>query len=77
MPIYFLFPSKRFCKVSNDASNATKFVQIDEGMSKICLLQVKGVMGMMWVGTCFDKRNFLSFTIINKMLWSLLAKHDF
>jgi hypothetical protein len=27
-----------------------KIIQIDEGMNEICLLQVKGVMGM-WVGT--------------------------
>jgi hypothetical protein len=30
--------------------HATKIVQIDERKSKICLLQMKGVMGM-WVGT--------------------------
>jgi hypothetical protein len=30
--------------------NATKTIQIDERMNKICLLQMKGVMGM-WVGT--------------------------
>jgi len=40
-----------FCKVSDGASNATKMTEIDEGMNKICLLQVKGVIGMMWVGT--------------------------
>jgi len=39
----------RFCKASNGAFNVTKIVQIDEGLSKICVLQVKGVMGM-WVG---------------------------
>jgi len=33
------------------ASNSTKIIQIDEGFSKIHLLQVKGVMGMMLVGT--------------------------
>jgi hypothetical protein len=42
---------KRFCKVSDGASNATKISQINEGMTKICLFQMKGVMGMMWVGT--------------------------
>jgi hypothetical protein len=30
--------------------NATKTIQIDERKSKICLLQMKGFMGM-WVGT--------------------------
>jgi hypothetical protein len=36
-------------KASNGTSNATKFAQINEGLNKICILQVKGVMGM-WVG---------------------------
>jgi len=40
------YTSKTFCKASNGTSNATKFVQIDESLSKICFLQVKGVMGM-------------------------------
>jgi len=40
---------QRFCKASDGAFNAKKNVQIDEGLSKICVLQVKQVMGM-WVG---------------------------
>jgi hypothetical protein len=36
--------------VSDDTSNATKIVQIDEGFNKVCFFQVKGVMGM-WVDT--------------------------
>jgi len=40
---------QRLCKASDGAFNATKIVQIDEGLSKICILQVKRVMGM-WVG---------------------------
>jgi hypothetical protein len=43
----FLF-FQRFCKALNGAFNATKIVQIDEGLNKICILQVKGLMGM-WV----------------------------
>jgi hypothetical protein len=50
MSLYCLCTSKRFCKYSNDTSSATKITQIDEGMTKICLLQVKEVMDM-WVGT--------------------------
>jgi hypothetical protein len=37
-----------FCEALDVPSNATKVVQINEGMSKICLFQMKGVMGM-WV----------------------------
>jgi hypothetical protein len=44
-----LYCFQRFCKASDGAINATKIVQIDEGLNKICILQVKGVMGM-WVG---------------------------
>jgi hypothetical protein len=39
MSLYFL---KRFCKGLDGAFNATKIVQIDEGLNKICILQVKG-----------------------------------
>jgi len=42
MSLYFF---QRFCKASDGAFNATK---IDEGLSNICLLQMKGVMGV-WV----------------------------
>jgi hypothetical protein len=31
-----------FCKALDVPSNATKVVQINEGMSKICLFQMKG-----------------------------------
>jgi hypothetical protein len=50
MSLYYLFISKKLCKALDGASNATKIVQIDERMRKICLLQLKGVRGM-WVGT--------------------------
>ncbi len=46
MSFYFF---QIFCKALDGAFNATKIVQIDEGLNKICILQVKGVMGM-WVG---------------------------
>jgi hypothetical protein len=38
MPLYCF---QRFCKISNGPFNATKIVQIDEGLNKICVLQVK------------------------------------
>jgi hypothetical protein len=38
------------CSPSDGTMNATKIVQIDEKMNKICFLQMKGVMGK-WVGT--------------------------
>jgi hypothetical protein len=42
-----LYCFETFCKASDCAFNATKIAQIDEGsgLSKICALQVKGVMG--------------------------------
>jgi hypothetical protein len=46
MSFYFF---QRFCKALAGAVNATKIVQIDEGLNKICILQVKGVIRM-WVG---------------------------
>jgi hypothetical protein len=46
MSLYYLCISKILYRALDGASNATKKIQIDEGMSKICLLQVKGVMGM-------------------------------
>jgi len=50
---------QRFCKALDGAFNANKIVQIDEGLNKICVLQVKGVMGM-WVGI-YDQFAFWSF----------------
>jgi hypothetical protein len=47
--LYYLFTSKSFCKASKGTSNAKQIAQVDEGMNKICLFQVKGVMGMMWL----------------------------
>jgi hypothetical protein len=41
-----LYCFQRFCKALDCAFNATKIAKIDEGLSKICALQVKGVMGM-------------------------------
>jgi hypothetical protein len=49
MPLYYLCTSKIFCNTLDGASNATKMAQIDKGLNKICILQVKGVIGM-WVG---------------------------
>jgi hypothetical protein len=43
LSLYFNF----FCKFLDGTSNATKIAQIDEGSSKICLFQVKGVICMM------------------------------
>jgi hypothetical protein len=43
---YWFWSPKTFCSPSFDASYATKIIQIDEGMSKIWLFQVKGIMGM-------------------------------
>jgi hypothetical protein len=42
--ICFVWSSKLFYSPSFGAFYATKIVQIDEGMSEICLFQVKGVM---------------------------------
>jgi hypothetical protein len=56
------------------ASNSTKIVQIDEGFSKIHLLQVKGVMGMMWVGT-YDQFAVWSLRSLDATLLSLHFKN--
>jgi hypothetical protein len=37
---------KNILYLSFGASNATKIIQIDEKMGKMCLFQMKGVMGM-------------------------------
>jgi hypothetical protein len=34
---FISFALQFFCKASNGTSNATKIIQIDEGMNKICL----------------------------------------
>ncbi len=56
------------CKASDGMSNATKIVQIDERMNKICLLQMKGVMGMlgwhMWPVCILDLEVFGCHSII-------------
>jgi len=49
MSLYCFCTSKRFCKALDGTRNAKKIAQINEGISKICLFQVKGVMGMMWL----------------------------
>jgi hypothetical protein len=56
--IVFAF-QKICCKTLDGATNATKIVQIDKGLNKICILQMKGVMGMMWVVT-YDQFTFWS-----------------
>jgi hypothetical protein len=45
MSFFCLFTSKRFCKASNYASHVKTIPQIGEGMSKICLFQMKGGHG--------------------------------
>jgi len=45
MSFYFFCTSKRFCKALDGTSNATKIVQIDEGLNKICLFQMEGGHG--------------------------------
>jgi hypothetical protein len=42
-----LYCFQRFCKDLDGAFNAIIFFQIDEGLNKICMFQMKGVMGMM------------------------------
>jgi hypothetical protein len=66
MPLYCF---ENFCKASDGAFNATKIVQIDEGLNKICVLQVKGVMGT-WVGI-YDQFVFWSLRFLNITLLSL------
>jgi len=63
MPLYCF---QRFCKTSDGAN---KIVQIDEGLNKICVLQVKGVMGM-WVGI-YDQFAFWSLRVLDVTLLSL------
>ncbi len=63
---------QRFCKASDGAFNAKKNVQIDEGLSKICILQVKRVMGM-WVGI-YDQFAFWSLSFLDITLLSLHFK---
>jgi hypothetical protein len=45
MPFYCF---QRFCKALDGAFNATKIVQIDEGLNKMSVLQLRAVLGM-WV----------------------------
>jgi hypothetical protein len=44
--LYWFWSPKAFFSPSFDASYATKIIQIGERMNKICLFQVKGIMGM-------------------------------
>jgi len=66
MPLYCF---QSFYKASDGAFNATKIVQIDEGLNKICVLQVKGVMGM-WVGI-YDQFALWSLRFLDIILLSL------
>jgi len=68
---FYLF--QRFCKVLDGAFNAT--IKIDEGLSKICVLQVKGVMGM-WVGI-YDEFAFWNLRSLDIILLSLHVKKVF
>jgi len=68
MPLYCLCTSKIVCKTLNGASNATKMAQIDKGLNKICILQTKGVMGMMWVAT-YDQLTFWSLRCLDVTLF--------
>jgi hypothetical protein len=67
MSFYFF---QRFCKALDGAFNVTKIVQIDEGLNKICILQVKGVIGM-WVGI-YDQFAFWSLTslVVNVFIFA-------
>jgi len=69
MSLYFF---QRFSKALDGAFNVTKIVQIDEGSNKICILQVKGVMGM-WVGI-YDQFAFWSLRSLDVTLLSLHFK---
>jgi hypothetical protein len=66
--------SKTFFNPLLVTSNSTKIVQIDEGFSNIHLFQVKGVMGMMWVGT-YGQFAFLSLRSLDATLLSLHFKN--
>ncbi len=68
MPLYCLCTSKIVCKTLDGASNATKMAQIDKGLNKICILQMNGVMGMMWVAT-YDQFTFWSLRCLDVTLF--------
>jgi hypothetical protein len=55
----FFSLQKIFCKTLDGASNATKIIQIDKSLNMICILQMKGVVGKMWVAT-YDQFTFWS-----------------
>ncbi len=68
--------SKIFCSPSFGASYVTKIVQINKGMNMICLFQVKGVTGMMWVGT-YDQFAFYNLRSLEVIILSLHFKKVF
>jgi hypothetical protein len=59
MSLYYPCIPKICCRTLDGATNAAKIAQIDKGLNKICILQMKGVMGMMWVVT-YDQFTFWS-----------------
>jgi ligand-binding SRPBCC domain-containing protein len=73
MSLNCFFTFKTFCKALDVASNATKIAQINKGMSKICLPQMKGVMGM-WVST-YDQFAFWSLKSLDITLLSFHFKN--
>jgi len=68
MSLYYLCTSKIFCNTLDGASNATKMAQIDKGLNKICILQMKGVISMMWVAT-YDQFTFWSLRCLDVILF--------
>jgi hypothetical protein len=68
MSLYCLCTSKIFCKTLDGASNATKITQIDKGLNNVCILQMKWVMGMMWVAT-YDQFTFWSLRSLDVTLF--------
>jgi hypothetical protein len=74
MSLYCLCTSKICCKTLDGATNATKIAQIDKGLNKICILQMKGVMGIMWVVT-YGQFAFWSLRSLDVTLMSLHFKN--
>jgi len=72
---YVAFGTNIFLSPSFGTSNATKITQLDEGMTKICFFQVKGVMGM-WVCT-YDRANILELKIFGCHYVAFGAQKDF
>ncbi len=68
----YLCSSKQFCSCSPNTSKTTKIFQINEGMSKICPLQMKGVMGL-WVHI-YEQFALLNLRSLDVVLLSCVSK---